>query len=123
MAFKIICRLIILCFVVMSSCTVYNCNNRIPKIDGYWISVDDPKNSLIITKDSIFEYYSKELIDASRYYLSKQSCDSRTTGDRYYLTELNNEFVGCYEISVDANNLTFVDLNNPSNRIAYIKNK
>jgi len=109
-------------FVLMSSCSTFNIKiNRMPKIEGYWLSIDDPNNYLIITKDSILQYYNNKQIDASDYKLSKKSCDSRTTGNRFYLSETNFKYSACYEISADDKNLTFIDLSNPSKRYTYNK--
>ncbi|MBS1772217.1 MAG: hypothetical protein JST82_05110 [Bacteroidetes bacterium] len=89
--------------------------NRAAKLDitllpGTWVSVDDPKSTLIITKDYYILCYAGNDNDTSKYTVSHKSCaDSDNNTDEYYIFLEEEEM--CYGVEdVSKDNLSLVYL-------------
>lgn len=77
-------------------------------IQGSWVSVEDPKATLVITKDKYILGYEGSKNDTVDYTISHKSCtDSTESKEDYYLFIPKDDM--CY-IVVDANekNLSFI---------------
>lgn len=78
-------------------------------LEGAWISTEDPKSKLIITKDRFILAYEGSQSDSSKYTVSKQDCSGRNDGgDGSYYISLPEEEM-CYVIdNLDKENLSLV---------------
>lgn len=76
-------------------------------IQGSWVSVEDPKAKLIITKDKYILGYEGSKNDTVDYTISHKSCTDSAENEDYYIYLPKDDM--CY-IVVDANekNLSFI---------------
>ena len=81
----------------------------VTQLQGEWVSTEDPKSKLIITKDKYILAYEGEKADSSTYTLSKKDCSGNAdaNSEGYFIALPADDM--CYAIdNLDSENLSLI---------------